>query len=251
MNTEFKLSYNGLNSIKEGNFNEYSTNMISAYDEFEKVRSLVSSDAYLSNAWSKTVSILDNIMHRRDSMDYWFTNYLENIKNLEAALPDNKYSFQMSNTRNYLKNHDLNISNVDINGYMSANKGAAIVKPEPVQPTPVSSGGSSSGGSTGNGGSGTGDTGKKPTSTTSTNAGASKPKPSTTSTNAGASKPKPSTTSANAGAGKPKPSTPSAINIQTDKRFQTPSAINTKTDTRFQGYRQRAAAASAKSNGGR
>ncbi|MBR3117098.1 MAG: hypothetical protein IKF36_04415 [Bacilli bacterium] len=78
------------------------------------------------------------------------------------------------------------------------------------------------------------DTGTKPTSTTSTNAGANKPKPSTTSANAGASKPKPSTTSANAGASKPKPSTPSAINTQTDKRFQTPSAIDVNTDKRFQ-----------------
>ena len=125
------------------------------------------------------------------------------------------------------------------------------------------------------------DTGTKPTSTTSTNAGANKPKPSTTSANAGASKPKPSTPSAINTQTDKRFQTPSAIDVNTDKRFQpqpaksaintqtdkrfqspststetttttqkTPSAINTQTDTRFQSPRQRAAAASSSSNGG-
>ena len=133
MANEFKLSYNVLNSVKNNEFNDYSKSILNSINNFEKIKQPLSTDLYLSCAWSKIMNMLAGILKKRDSIDNWFTNYLENMKLLEESLPDKNYSLQNITTTYYSKNYEnISVVSPDSNKYMSQNKKGEIIKPSPV-----------------------------------------------------------------------------------------------------------------------
>ncbi len=124
MNNEFYLKYNLLRDYKYDNFDKYTKDLVSAYSKLETSASAVSSNENLAYAWRKILSSMDKVIEKRDNIDSWWTNYLENIRRLEQGLPDQVASISKYNVHQYATEHSVG--------------SAPTVEPTIYEPTPVS-----------------------------------------------------------------------------------------------------------------
>ena len=107
MNNEFYLKYNLLKDYKYDNFDKYTKDMISAYSKADTLLSSLSINENLSYAWRKLLAKMDKLVEKRDKIDSWWTNYLENIRKLEQGLPDQVNQISNYNVHSYAMEHSV------------------------------------------------------------------------------------------------------------------------------------------------
>ena len=144
----FEVNLDGINSVKD-EYSSLSSDLVSAYDLFLSMESMVSSDSYLKYAWSNIAKNFDDLMKKRDNMYSWINNYVDNLKTIENNLPDVVKGVTMSTYATYAKTRNYE-SEPSFDDYKSSYKGEEIV--EPVHETSTDSSGSYSGSSYSGGG---------------------------------------------------------------------------------------------------
>ena len=139
MSNKFIINYNSILSIKNNNFQTYSSSLKEGYDKINSLQDKFNYDNYLNYAWKQVVTKFDEIISKRDSIDDWWTNYLENIKVLENQLPDNlNFNIVKVETTKYFIDHSSIIVNTPLlNDYISSHRTGEIV--EQVEDTSSSS----------------------------------------------------------------------------------------------------------------
>ena len=123
----FEVNLDGINSLKE-EYTSLSSDIVSAYDLFNSIESMVSSDSYLKYAWSTIARKFDDLMKKRDNMYSWIYNYVDNLKTIENSLPDITKGIVMSTYTNYAKTRNYE-SEPSFDDYKSSYKGEEIVEP--------------------------------------------------------------------------------------------------------------------------
>lgn len=148
----FEVNLDGINSVKD-EYSSLSSDLVSAYDLFLSMESMVSSDSYLKYAWSNIAKNFDDLMKKRDNMYSWINNYVDNLKTIENNLPDVVKGVTMSTYATYAKTRNYE-SEPSFDDYKSSYKGEEIVEPVPEETsyTDASTGSSwSPSGTSGNG----------------------------------------------------------------------------------------------------
>ena len=123
----FEVNLDGINSLKE-EYTSLSSDIVSAYDLFNSIESMVSSDSYLKYAWSTIARKFDDLMKKRDNMYSWIYNYVDNLKTIENSLPDVVKGVTMSTYATYAKTRNYE-SEPSFDDYKSSYKGEEIVEP--------------------------------------------------------------------------------------------------------------------------
>ena len=104
--SEFSVSYNKLNNLKQGEFNTYTSYLCNAYNSLDSMYTEIKSNIYLWTIWNNIIKDYDNVIKMRDSIDDWLSNYIENIKRIENCLPDTSVDAnQAVSTTKYYKDH--------------------------------------------------------------------------------------------------------------------------------------------------
>ena len=123
----FIVNLDGINSVKD-EYSSLSSDLVSAYDLFLSMESMVSSDSYLKYAWSNIAKNFDDLMKKRDNMYSWINNYVDNLKTIENNLPDVVKGVTMSTYATYAKTRNYE-SEPSFDDYKSSYKGEEIVEP--------------------------------------------------------------------------------------------------------------------------
>ena len=136
--SEFKANVASLDDIKT-KIDSYSNNLVTGYDTLEGIKNTVSSDAYLYKAWTLIASRYDFIMKKRDNFVNLLTNYINNVKVLEAKLPTTTAITEFDDTKTavYAKTRDLK-SDTSYDTYSKSGRGEEIKIPS-TDPTNSSS----------------------------------------------------------------------------------------------------------------
>ena len=127
----FEVNLDGINSVKD-EYSSLSSDLVSAYDLFLSMESMVSSDSYLKYAWSNIAKNFDDLMKKRDNMYSWINNYVDNLKTIENNLPDVVKGVTMSTYTNYAKTRNYE-SEPSFDDYKSSAQGEEIVEPVPEE----------------------------------------------------------------------------------------------------------------------
>lgn len=141
----FLINLDGINSVKD-EYSSLSSDLVSAYDLFLSMESMVSSDSYLKYAWSNIAKNFDDLMKKRDNMYSWINNYVDNLKTIENNLPDVVKGVTMSTYATYAKTRNYE-SEPSFDDYKASNKGEEIVEPVSEDSSSYSGTGYSGGGS--------------------------------------------------------------------------------------------------------
>ena len=138
VSSEFKANVASLDDIKT-KIDSYSNNLVTGYDTLEGIKNTVSSDAYLYKAWTLIASRYDFIMKKRDNFVNLLTNYINNVKTLEAKLPTTTAitEFEDTKTAVFAKTRDLK-SDTSYDTYSKSGRGEEIKIPS-ADPTNSSS----------------------------------------------------------------------------------------------------------------
>lgn len=130
MSDKFVINYNSILSTKNSSFSEYSNNLKSGYDKINALQDKFNYDNYLNYAWKQVVTKFDEIILKRDSIDDWWTNYLENVKTLENQLPDNlNFNIVKVDATKYYVDHSSIIVNIPtLNEYISSHRTGEIIE---------------------------------------------------------------------------------------------------------------------------
>ena len=143
MNNEFYLKYNQLRDYKYDNFDKYTKDMVSAYSSMDTLSSSLSVNETLSYGWKKLLASMDKVIEKRDKIDSWWTNYLENIRRLEQGLPDQVNQINKYNVHQYAMEHSVGsapTTDPTIYEPTPATPVAPVESTTPATPEPTSTG---------------------------------------------------------------------------------------------------------------
>ncbi|MBO6145217.1 MAG: hypothetical protein J6O62_00265 [Bacilli bacterium] len=108
---EFLVSYNRLNALKQSDFTTYTNNLNTGYKKLESMYSELNTNIFLKDIWSNIMGDYDNVMKLRDSIDNWWSNYLENLLQIEKNLPNKSLDIgQIASPSKYYVDHSAYIS---------------------------------------------------------------------------------------------------------------------------------------------
>ena len=116
MSNEFYIKYNGIDNLKKNEFeSSYLKGIVDNYNKLDSLKNM--NDALLKYGWYNIIQNMDTIVKKCDSINSWWSNYLENLKNLENSLPEKGLSISNISTNSYYVDHTTDkIYCPDING---------------------------------------------------------------------------------------------------------------------------------------
>ena len=122
VDSTYRFDYGAVSSVANQAKSE-SNKLVSIYKQYCEVESKVKKDSYLYYGWNAIVLVFDKMIGKRDSIENWWTNYMQNIKGIENALPDNEYTITDTETKKEAMSHDA-VATPNLDSYKSDHKGS-------------------------------------------------------------------------------------------------------------------------------
>lgn len=115
---EIRIDYNSLynylngSSTSTSSLADYIKSLVNGYTTFSNMQTSVSTDEYIYYVWYKIILQFDSIIKRCDSINNWFSNYLNTVRTYEEAMPESMPNTvpTITSRSNYVDHSSLNVA---------------------------------------------------------------------------------------------------------------------------------------------